>query len=75
MTHDQPTPNPRDWNAFRETVPFDQNLVNSLSEMIDWPNFVAAVLRAGAERGYAFSATDVEAALHAGRRAWLERWI
>jgi hypothetical protein len=33
------------------------------------------VVRVGAERGYRFTSQDVEAALHASRRAWIERWI
>lgn len=37
--------------------------------------FVALVVRLGAERGCVFTHADVEAALQTGRRAWLERWV
>jgi hypothetical protein len=33
------------------------------------------VLRLGAERGFRFAAADVEHAMQAARRAWLERWL
>ena len=38
-------------------------------------DFIKLVVRLGAERGYEFTADDVEAALQTGRRAWLERWV
>lgn len=35
---------------------------------------MALAVRLGSERGLWFMPEDVEAALAAGRRAWLERW-
>lgn len=64
-----------DWECFRELVLHDHALQQQLRETPDWTNFLALVLRLGAERGFRFAAADVEHAMHAARRAWLERWL
>lgn len=60
---------------FRQLVLQDLALQEKLGETDDRETFLALVVRSGEERGYSFTAEDVEAALRASRRAWLERWI
>lgn len=64
-----------DWERFRELVLRDRALQQQLRETPDWTRLLALVLRLGAERGCHFAAADVENAMHAARRAWLERWL
>ena len=60
---------------FRDLVLRDATLQETLLQPDQAESFVAAVLREGAARQYSFTAEDVRAAMQAGRRAWLERWI
>lgn len=46
-----------------------------LKETADIESFKALVVRLGVESGYGFTLEDVEEALRASRRVWLERWI
>jgi response regulator of citrate/malate metabolism len=60
---------------FREAVLEDAALQETLRDVRDRKTFVALVMSLGVERGYDFTAEEVEEALRASRRAWLERWI
>ena len=60
---------------FRQLVLEEVSLQEKLIKAPDLEAFLGLVVRLGEERGYIFAVDDVEAALHASRRAWLERWI
>jgi len=60
---------------FRNEVLADVDLQAALRDTTDRAAFVAAVVRVAAERGHAVTPDDVDAALTASRRVWLERWI
>jgi hypothetical protein len=64
-----------DWEHFRRLVPAEPALQRQLSEIADWDAFLGVALRLGAERGCHFEAAEVEAALRAGRRSWIERGV
>lgn len=61
-------------DQFRQLVLQDRALQEQLRDLTDQEAFVALLVQLGAERGFAFSAEEVLAALSAGRRAWLMRW-
>ena len=63
------------FEQFRQLVLRDLVLQERLREFDDREAFPALVVRAGEELGYAFTAEDVEAAIRANGRAWVERWI
>jgi hypothetical protein len=63
------------FDRFRKLAIEDPALLAELRHHTDIEVFLDAVARAGSERGYHFSAEDVRAVLHAGRRAWLERGL
>lgn len=63
------------FEQFRQLVLQDLGLQERLREVDDREAFPALVVKAGDERGYAFTAEDVEAALRRNGRAWVERWI
>jgi hypothetical protein len=64
-----------DWQRFHALVLADRELQDRLRAERDWPRFVELALALGAQRGCHFTADDVAAALSAGRRSWIERWI
>lgn len=53
----------------------DPALQERLRRVADKQLFVDLVVRLGEERGFSFNATDVDQALRANRRAWIERWL
>ena len=63
------------FEQFRQLVFQDRALQKLLWETTDIESFKALVVRLGAESGHSFTAEDLEEALRANRRAWLERWI
>ncbi len=63
------------FDAFRQLVLRDARLQAELCEFDDPESFTRAVVRLGMARGYRFAAADVEDALRAARRSWLERRI
>ncbi|HEV2707624.1 MAG TPA: aspartyl/asparaginyl beta-hydroxylase domain-containing protein [Pyrinomonadaceae bacterium] len=63
------------FERFRQTVLQDETLQESLRETSDVKTFVTQVVRLGHDLGHHFTAADVEEALRASRRAWLERWL
>jgi predicted ribosomally synthesized peptide with nif11-like leader len=64
-----------DLEQFRREVLLDPSLQEKLRNLGSTPEFVQAVVEAGAARGFEFSADDVGEAIRAGHRVWLERWI
>jgi hypothetical protein len=60
---------------FRQFALQDEALQKRLRETDGRQEFVALMLRLGAERGYRFTAEEVEEALSASWRAWIERWV
>jgi len=60
---------------FRELVLEDAALHDQLRAAADVETFVTLVVQVGRERGCAFTADSVRAALQEQHRAWLERWI
>ena len=60
---------------FRALVLEDVGLQEELRDIVDRELFVARVQQLGAARGCRIAAGDVEEAIRAGRRGWLERWV
>jgi hypothetical protein len=60
---------------FRRAVLDSPALQARLRETSDRQSFVALMLQLGGEHGYDFTAAEVEVALGAARREWLERWV
>ena len=63
------------FERFREHVLGNSLLQERLREITDRAVFIQSVLELGAECGYEITPEDVEEAMRANRRAWLERWI
>ncbi|MDQ1357505.1 MAG: hypothetical protein QOG44_1878 [Acidimicrobiaceae bacterium] len=53
----------------------DDELLQRLLALTDRNAFAAAVAQVAASHGLSIGPAEVEAALVAARRAWLERWI
>lgn len=62
-----------DFDQFRRVVFQDLALQAELREINDRREFIRRLIQIGSERGYAFVDKQVEEAMHANRRAWLER--
>jgi hypothetical protein len=62
-------------DRFHALVLEDLSLQEQLRETEDQALFVSQVVRLGREHGCEFTADDAQAALHAARRAWVERWL
>jgi hypothetical protein len=60
---------------FTELVWSDTALIESLSAFNDRRAFVTAVIEQAALRGIALAEQDIAAAMNAGMRGWIERWI
>ncbi len=60
---------------FRKVVLDDEDLLDRLRQSWNKKAFVALAVDLGRERGFNFTAGDVEEALREARRTWLERWI
>lgn len=60
---------------FRQVVLEDDQLLEQLRQTADQESFAALAVQLGWQRGCAFSAEHVRAALQEARRAWLLRWI
>ena len=63
------------FDAFRQLVLSDAALQEELVGVPDEKSLFDKVLALGQERGYCFSAQDLENAVRANRRGWLERWL
>ncbi|MGC2236230.1 MAG: Nif11-like leader peptide family natural product precursor [Pyrinomonadaceae bacterium] len=63
------------FEQFRNVVLEDLSLQKQLRAFTKRDIFIARVVKLGAERGFQFTAEDVEEAMNANRRDWIERWI
>lgn len=74
-----PLPDPSDpWSQFirfRDFVGADAEHSARLSAITNTTEFVQESVRMGLDAGFQFDASDVESAMKAGRRAWVEQWI
>ena len=61
-----------DFERFRKLVLANEVLQLGLRELRDKESFVQAVVELGSHHGFEFSRDDVEDAMRAGRRAWIE---
>ena len=71
---DRPS-SPEALDRFCNLVFEDFALQGRLRQVIDRELFVDLVVRLGEEHALTFNAKDVDEALRANRRAWLERWL
>lgn len=65
----------RELEQFCQAVLAEPALQKPLRETPDLPAFIDQMLALGAERGYTFTAEEIQAKLRAMRQAWIERWI
>jgi hypothetical protein len=63
------------FEQFRRLVLQDPALQGRLRDTPDRGAFIRLTVQLGNERGYTFTAADVEDALRRSQRAWVERWI
>jgi Nif11 domain len=63
------------FERFRQQVLGDVVLQERLRAVPAPGDFVALLVRLGAEHGCDFSAAEVQQAMRDARRAWLARWI
>jgi aspartyl/asparaginyl beta-hydroxylase (cupin superfamily) len=66
---------PGELQRFRQIVLTDLNLQRRLRETADRESFTRLVVSIGQQGGYLFTAADVENAIEAARKTWLERWV
>lgn len=59
--------------GFQRLVVSDTALFEQLAAVCAPDAFATVAVQLGAERGLVFTADEVRAALHAARRAWIER--
>lgn len=60
---------------FKTFVEADAELTQQLYGIVKMDEFVSESLRIGRAAGFYFEASDVESAIKAGRRSWVEQWI
>ncbi len=63
------------FDRFRQLVLDDAALQEDLRQAVTQESLFEKVLALGRERGFRFSEQDLEDAVRANRRAWLERWL
>jgi hypothetical protein len=73
--HEECPPSPAELERFRQVVFGDLNLQQRLRVTADRESFSRLVVSVGRDGGYRFTLRDVEEALRAARRTWIERWI
>ncbi|MCB1860773.1 MAG: Nif11 family protein [Gammaproteobacteria bacterium] len=64
-----------DFDRFRQLVAEDRALQDKLLEVSERIVFIRLVIELGRQQGLVLTAGDVESALNAGMRSWVERWI
>jgi hypothetical protein len=62
-------------DRLRDVLLSDAALLDALATEDDPVRFVGLVLAEGQRRGLAFTGEDMRAAMSAGRREWIERWV
>ena len=65
----------RDFERFRELVLADTAMQDRLRVPIERGDFIEIAAETAAENGIDLTNDDIEEALRAGRRDWIERWI
>jgi len=63
------------FEEFRAKVLADSSLRDELQNINERDEFVQRVVKLATEQGFELSVDNVENAMNAGRRAWIERWI
>lgn len=63
------------FNGFRACVLADFDLQRKLHVVDDRQEFVQIVVETAKQKGFEVTSTEVEEAMRAGRRTWIERWI
>ncbi len=63
------------FEQFRQLVLADPGLQQPLMQTPDRSEFASLALALGEQHGCRFTAGDVDAALNAAKRSWIERWI
>ena len=63
------------FEEFRAKVLADSSLRDELQNINERDEFVQRVVKLATEKGFELSVDNVENAMNAGRRAWIERWI
>lgn len=63
------------FNQFRELVGTHAEYADRLGAITDPADFVRESVQLGEAAGFQFDASDVESAMKAGRRAWIEQWV
>ncbi|MCX6874443.1 MAG: aspartyl/asparaginyl beta-hydroxylase domain-containing protein [Verrucomicrobia bacterium] len=63
------------YEPFRRLVLNDTTLQAQLVCLTDRAAFIARTVELGRQRGFRFEPSDVEGAIQAARRTWMERWI
>ena len=63
------------FEEFRRLVLDDTSLQKELRDVTERVEFIARVVELGARNGYDFVQADVEEAMIAARREWIERMI
>lgn len=64
-----------DFEQFRQMVAENPVLQDRLLSVTDRVAFIDLVIELGRKRDLVLTATDVQSALDAGLRSWVERWI
>ena len=62
-------------DQFRQLVLREPSLQARLREPLELSSFLDLMVRESKERGFDFTAEEVQQAATASRRTWLERWI
>ncbi len=63
------------FEPFRRLVLAEPELQEQLAAVTDRGEFINRTVELGQQRGFTFLQGDVEAAIQADRRSWMERWI
>lgn len=63
------------FNDFRAVALADLDVQRRLRDATDREKFVQVVVELAGQSGFEVTSADVEAALIAGRKTWIERWI
>lgn len=65
----------RQFIQFRDLVGTNADYAERLSTITSMADFVRESVHMGQAAGFQFDASDVESAMKAGRRAWIEQWV
>jgi len=74
MTEPEPQPSER-FDEFRRRVLADPMLLERLRRTSDVAQFIRAAVEAAREMNIELSGDEIDSALCAARRNWIERWV